>query len=698
MPAVSPFYLQSRKMPFVRLLAALMTGILLQWYLPLSPWVLLLSFVVVAVAYSVFFFLSAYQYFKYQWLRGIAILLLVALCGCGIVYVHHPLHGRQHYTTVYQPGDAIVATVDEALISKPKTWKANVNVQAVYHHQQLVRASGKVIVYFDKTNIAPSLQYGSQILFTKPLQEIKNSGNPGGFDYRRYLLFQGVTAQLYLKRNEYEVLPGLNQSSLQVFLQQTRSYVIQTLQEYIPGKKEQGVAEALLIGYRNDLDKQLVQAYSNTGVVHIIAISGLHLGMIYGFILLLFSPFRNRKWYRFVVPVVAITILWLFALVAGAVPSILRSAVTFTFIAFGMLINRNNHILNTLAASAFCLLVTNPFLLWDVGFQLSYAAVLGIVLFAKPLSRCLYFQNRLLANTWQLSCMNIAAQILTLPIVLYNFHQFPLLFLFNNLLVIPISEVILFATLLLVMVAKWTWLAVVFGKATEALLWLMNTLIEHTEKLPFAVWSSIKLDVVQVVFLYAIIILLAVWLLFRLPRVLLYGLFVLAIFIVYTSFDVWQSNHQQKLVVYSIAKHSAIDLIAQREVWCLSDTALLHDLPANNFSLKPSRTLFRIRHCRYAYTTSHANLLLHANGKTISVISQPLPTFPAGKKLKADVVIISNNPKLYLDDLCQKIDCNTIVADNGTAYWKLRRWQQDCDSLHIRFHSIAQQGAFVMDL
>jgi competence protein ComEC len=161
----------------------------------------------------------------------------------------------------------------------------------------------------------------------------------------------------------------------------TKTYILKTLRTYIKGEQETSVAEALLIGYRDDLDRDLVQAYSNTGVVHVIAISGLHLGLIYWLLLFLLKPLDKTKQLKWLKPVIAISLLWIFSLLTGAGASVIRAAIMFTAIGFGGLLGKKGNIYNSMAASAFVMLCYNPFLLWDVGFQLSYAAVLSIVLF-----------------------------------------------------------------------------------------------------------------------------------------------------------------------------------------------------------------------------------------------------------------------------------------------------------------------------
>ncbi len=693
-----PFPIQMKRMPFVRLLIALTAGILLQWYVSVSLLIWFISFAAVSGCFGLFFVLPSYQQFRLQWLRGVLVLLLLTICGGILCFVQNPHHQTHHYTNVYQDGDVAVATISEPLVIKNKTYKATATVTAVYHKQKCLPVTGSIIVYFEKQNINPLLGFGSQIVFTRSLQTINPTGNPAAFDYARFLLFQGITAQVYLKSNEYKIVQQQQAYSLQSFLNGTRSYVIKTIQIFIPNKKESGVAEALLIGYRNDLDKQLVQSYSNTGVVHIIAISGLHLGMIYGFVLLLFSSFKNKKWYRFVVPVVALVVLWLFTLLAGAVPSILRSAVTFSFIAFGMFINRKTNIYNTLAASAFCLLVFNPFLLWDVGFQLSYAAVISILLFTKPISNCVYFQNKALNKLWQLSCVNIAAQIFTLPLVLYYFHQFPLLFLFNNLLVIPLSEIILFIVVLLVAIGKFSLLAILVGKISGVLLWLMNTIIERTEKIPFSLLSNIKVDVVQALLLYIIIVLLAVWLLYKLPRFFMYALSLFFVFVIYISVDVWKAVHQHKLIVYNINQHTAVDIVSGKTKLCFYDNLLQNDTDANNFYLKPARIALRVKNDFNQSLSFDKNWAIQSSQKTILILSQPLSTLHFRSKTKADIIIITNSAKPLMSDLQKAFDCSLIVADNSIPVRTAKKWKQDCDSFRVRFHSIPHNGALVLDL
>lgn len=301
---------------------------------------------------------------------------------------------------------ALVLKLEEPLVEKPATWKAVASVESLYKGEELVPAEGKVTLYFKKDSLLPPLQYGSRIVVSKPLQEVGTSGNPGAFDYRRYCLFGGITHQAYLLPGEYRARPVAGKSALKDLLFRSRKAIIGVLQTYIRGAKEQGLAEALLIGYKDDLDRGLLLAYSNTGVVHVIAISGLHVGLIYWLLLLLAG-------------------LWGFGALAGAGASVMRSVVMFSFLAGAEVLGRRAWVYNMLALSAFGLLCYHPFWLWDVGFQLSYAAVSSILLCYHPIRGLVYFPNKAIDALWKMTAVTLSAQVLTTPLVLHHFHQSP---------------------------------------------------------------------------------------------------------------------------------------------------------------------------------------------------------------------------------------------------------------------------------
>ena len=396
-----------KRTPFIRLLLPLAAGIILQQYcqLPLPAWWLLQAFsLLFSFLFPVF---SFFQRFKRAWLNGFSIVFLFISIGALLTWYNDIRHDKKWFGNYYSDNGSVIVSLDEPLVEKTKSLKANASVKYITGGGKFIKVKGKIILYFRKDSTVPTIGYGSMIIFKKPLQEIKNSGNPGGFDYKTYSLFQDITHQAYLKTGEFETLRSTDKNYVNSFLYAVREKVLTILRENIPGDKERGLAEALLIGYKDDLDKTLVQSYSNTGVVHIIAISGMHLALIYWLINLLLKPIGKIKRGRWIKPVIAISTLWLFSLLTGAGASVLRAAVMFTFIVFADSLSKKSNIYNTLAASAFCLLCYNPYWLWDVGFQLSYAAVLSIVIFMQPIYSLFYFKNKLLGHDLETECSDI---------------------------------------------------------------------------------------------------------------------------------------------------------------------------------------------------------------------------------------------------------------------------------------------------
>ena len=332
------------------------------------------------------------------------------------------------------------------LVEKTKSYKADAFVETVITDDTAINCKGKLLIYFSKDTAAQQLHYGDRILINKNLQAIKNSGNPGAFNYQRYAAFQQTFHNVFLKEKDWVLLPAKKINGFKQFIFTARENILANLRKNInTGKDELGIAEALLIGYTNDLDKDLVQAYSNTGVVHIIAISGMHLGLIYVMLVWLFARIPLVKKSKLAQVILILSCLWLFSLLTGAAASVLRSAVMFTFITIGNNLTKKSSIYNSLAASAFVMLCYNPYYLWDVGFQLSYLAVVGIVIFQKPIYNLIYIKNKRADKVWKLMAISLAAQILTFPICIYYFHQFPNLFLITNIIAVPLSSIILFA-------------------------------------------------------------------------------------------------------------------------------------------------------------------------------------------------------------------------------------------------------------
>jgi competence protein ComEC len=304
----------------------------------------------------------------------------------------------------------------------------------------------------------------------------------------------------------------------------------------------------------------------------------------------------------------------------------------------------------------------------------------------------------LLDHCWKLISVTIAAQILTTPISIYYFHQFPIVFLVTNLVAIPLSSIILLGEIILCAFSFLPDLATGIGWVIQQLIKLLNHFIEYIDKLPFAVWSNLSISITQSLFLYGTIISISFWLLQKNSRALVWGLSGLFCFVLLRTVSFNRALEQRKIIIYNIPRHRAIDFINGRNYYFNGDSVLLHDDYLQNFHLKPSRILHRIK-----TSDSMAGLLGNHNffiyGKTrILLVDKSLRLSNTTQKLKTDLIIISGNPRLYIKDLLAVMECKQVVSDGSNSMWKVNQWKKDCADVGIAFHSVSINGAFVMNL
>lgn len=697
MPSAIPIWKTS---PLLRLLLPFIAGIVVQWYFPIQLSVILLSAVCFTLSYLLFYLLPLSLQFKLQSLQGLLINLFILTAGLIITWQKDIRHSNNWYGNFYHDSDYIIVRIDEPLTEKTKSYKAEGYVESVVSNDYLIPCNGKLLLYFSKDSAVKQLRYGDKILISKSLQRIKNSGNPGAFNYERYAAFQQTFHNVFLKESDWVLLKEKNIDPFWKFIYTAREKIIHSLQKSISNSRDElGIAEALLIGYTNDLDKDLVQAYSNTGVVHIIAISGMHLALIYVMLVWLFARIPGIKRSKWLQVILILGCLWLFSLLTGGSASVLRSAVMFTFITIGKNFFKQASIYNSLAASALFLLCYNPYYLWDVGFQLSYLAVVGIVIFQKPIYNLIYIKNKWIDKVWQMVAITTAAQLLTFPVCIYYFHQFPLLFLITNLVAVPLSTIILYAEIFLVAFSWIPFVVIYAGKITGWMLWVMNRFILYINDLSFAVWDKIPATAITTWLLYGVVIFTAAWLLNKQKMNLRLAISALCCFIISQGFIFWKVKQQQKMIVYNIPQHRGIDFVIGNSYQFIGDSILLQEGLLQNFHLKPGRIALQLNHRSNSLAT-----LIHQDGfyqfgnKRILLIDQPIAFEVPAQKINVDIIIISKNPKLYIPQLASVFNCNQYVFDASNSLWKIGKWKEDCDKLNLRFHSVPEQGAFILDL
>ena len=416
------------------------------------------------------------------------------------------------------------------------------------------------------------------------------------------------------------------------------------------------------MGYRDLLDNELLKSYSAAGVIHILSVSGLHVGLLVlvamWFLNLLAIP-EKFQWVKYLLVIV---LVWAFACITGLSPPILRAAVAGSFILTGKMLRRDMHPLNGLAASAFFLFIINPFWLFDIGFELSYVAVAGIILLYPAFYRLLYIPWRAVDWLWQSAALSLAATIATLPLTLYYFHQAPVYFILSNLIVIPLSSLIMLAGALLLVLSPFHWLAVFVAKFVWWLVNIMDGCINFIGQLPMSRIKDIAILKEEAVLLGVVIVFFVLFVQLQKSPLLIVSLFVFSGLIV-SGIPLQKGNfHQGQVVVYSVNKHTAIDLVDGPDDVILCDEALLADERAWMQHIVPARIYMGlgdpIFECLNEDTSKFQWKGIWRDGNFIQFHRKRMMVITSWKrkvspieKLKIDYLVLSGDAKVNLYEL-----------------------------------------------
>jgi competence protein ComEC len=417
------------------------------------------------------------------------------------------------------------------------------------------------------------LKPGDEVVFSGKFSPLIGPRNPFDFNYAAFMQNKQVYEKVSVQPGEYKILPQ-EFTSLRLWALNFRQGIISRYKDFGIEGEPLHVLSALTLGYKDKLSAELRQDYAGAGAMHVLAVSGLHVGLIYELLLLLFKPLLLLKKWRKYVFLIVLFAIWSYALIAGLPPSVCRAATMFSFIVLGKILNRQPKIYNSIAASAFLLLVLNPSLLYDVGFQLSYMAVLGIVFFFPRINRLLYFKNIILRKAWEGIAVALAAQLATTPIGLYYFQQFPVYFWLSSLFVVLFAFVLMWATVLFLLLSVWDVVAAKMAWCIAEAITFMNLAIHWVNKIPGAVLKVYVVDPWIMTGLFLFMILVSVFLILQKTKYLHLALSVLLLMVYYHSYQSIVSQQQKAISVYHIPNTTAVHLVeGTNAIWVLADTA-----------------------------------------------------------------------------------------------------------------------------
>lgn len=678
--------------PFVRLIIPLILGIIMQN-------VFEFSFIFCSILFL--FFLGSFitslffkNYHKFD-LSGILIFFVFFALGILSLSTHRSSEILPENERIFM---ARLLDIPE---EKKNSYKADIQVEAVKIEENWKKQNFPIVAYFSKDSSIQKLKAGQPIAFLAKLEEVSSRKNPFDFDYRAFLALKNIEKTVYLQTEQWQAIDN-SYKGVKAFAMNLRQKIINLFITSGIEDEELGVLSALTLGYKSKLDAELKKAYSGAGAMHVLAVSGMHVGIIFlvlnGFFnLLLFFNKNSRIKYLLI-----ILSLWLYALLTGLSTSVLRASLMFSFILFGKLFNKHINIYNSLSASALCLLLLNPNTLFELGFQLSYLAVLGIVFFYPRIYKMIKVKNFILDKMWQLTSVSIAAQLATTPLSLFYFHQFPTYFWLSNIVVSLSASLLMLSSILLVVISPFHYLATFIGGLLSHTTYAVNEFIIWINQLPYSVIKGINLDNIETWLIYTFLATFLVWISIKKHSVLLVLLSVLLIFSLYHSYQQISVLKQEAICVYDVPNASVLQLIeGKNSTWSVSeDKKIKQDFfyQANLFWKTKKNKKINIDEQKQIVENNFRKTKQFVKTKqhTFFIIDEDTKPYLSENKVIIDVdfILLRGNVRLKPEEIPTNINYKKIVIDRSVPIWVSKNWEKQYT--YYPLHITKQQGAFIL--
>lgn len=580
------------KLPFLKLLIPFTLGIFAAIYLQFD-WLFSIS-----LAIGSFLLAWFIEYICNRRLKPLPYILLTLFFILGSFFLgtlrletYKDINRSNHFT--HLDGDRIEVLVNDVVEKKIGNYRFKGKIISVADSSQVFSATGNALIYWDTASeLVP--EYGKSYWLHSNFIGIPAPKNPDEFNYKEYLTYYNIYFKSYVRSGDKVISSKRSVTLVNSLVFKLRDWSRNKLKFYLPNNRTFLVAQALILGGKNNLDETTKSYFAQTGTLHVLAVSGLHVGIIFLILGWLTNPLKihkHGKWLRILLMLLGI---WLYALVTGFSPSVQRASIMFTVFSLADLVKGKTIGLNSLFASAFIMLVYNPFLIVNVGFQLSYAAVLGILLIYPPLYQTFSFsriKNKavhwVIDKAWSIITISIAAQLATFPVSMFYFGQFPSYFMFSNLVVIPAVFLLVCLALSILVFSPFVVLAKLVALAFDGIARLVLFLVEKVAHLPYAFASGLHLSFGQAIWLYLILSFLILFLHHKKWKWLNGALTLLAIFLVVVNVNWVVSHGQSRAVLHSIRNAQVVSFLKGNKAFVIADSSFLNNKSAQKFHLAP---------------------------------------------------------------------------------------------------------------
>ncbi|PKA82510.1 competence protein ComEC [Ulvibacter sp. MAR_2010_11] len=546
--------------------------------------------------------------------------------------------------------------------------------------------SGKVLLLLSKDSLQNVLPIDQILLVDGLCTVVPNSLNPNQFEYANYLKTLEVYYQLKITP-QHILYQSSGSATLGGGAEQLRTYLIKKLSEANFGKEELSIIQALVLGERKDIDKAMYSEYAAAGAVHILAVSGLHVGILF---LVLNGLLKPLRWFPKGKPVatfITLLLLWSFALIAGFSPSVVRAVTMFSFFTLAAAGNRPTNSYNTLFLSYFILLLCNPNWLFHVGFQLSYLAVFFILWIQPKLFKLYYPRNYLIKKLWAIVTVSLAAQLGILPLSLYYFHQFPGLFLLTNIVILPFLGILLVGGILVIVLASINTLPKMVASAYNYLIEVLNDFIHWIAQQEAFLVTEIHFSATKVIASYlCIVVMMLLWkkLNFKNITICLVSFSLVLVALI-------AEKHTQPNQQFIVFHRSGKTILGHKQNDVLN---VFRSDTSQNYSDKYPIKSYRIATNIASYSEAPLPSVFEYNSKKVLILGS-LGVYPTN--FKPDIVLLAQSPRIHLERLIDSLNPGMIVADGSNYTSYIQRWRMTCEKRKLPFYHTGTKGAFIIE-
>lgn len=648
---------------------------------------------------------------------GIGIVLLYGCYRCGrwqqygvllflwLGLVGHQVASRQWSVSDYSftnTESIYRVQVCEAPAVKERSILCPVRVQGVFIRDSL-HVDGHqplFLFYFPKDTLAGRIRRGHQLWVHARLLPPRNNGNPEEFDYVRYLRRQGGCGTAYVPAGRWRIVGYDSVRTLRQSATDYREKVI-ALYRHLGFRGDRlAVLAALTVGYQDDLSEDIVETYSVAGASHVLSLSGLHIGFLYALLWALFCPvWRRWSWLKIPLLMLMVAGLWAFAFFTGLASPVIRSVIMISFLAFASLQSEKLLTMNSLAAAAFFMLLGRPLWLFDVSFQLSFLSLAAILVFQPPLSAFWRPRWCILKYIWGLVTVSVAAQIGTAPLVMLYFSRFSTHFLLSNLWVVPLSSLILYASVFLLLLTPIPVCQLGFAKFVGGLVDIQNRGLQLITELPFASFDHLWLDKWDVLLFYVFIASVCFcWRRFT-PRRVYASLLSLLLLVSWHSFTAWVSRPECSVVFYNVRKMPVVHCLDNGYHSWLVGVDTLPDL--NRLSRSLGRYWDRLRLFRPVLASDgyvdaslslHDGILTYVDCRICILSDDRWKGKFSSAPLHVNYLYVCRGYQGTLKDIEQLFDVDFVVFDASFTGYYQRQMVEECVRLGIPYHTLAVDG------